>query len=231
MACILALAGSCAALGRLDSRACNPNGIAITHPQREPLLGGRYSFEQLSPDGSFYAVVRGRMAEPAQEVLLVVDAVRGTIVAQLPGAVTGGSLRDAGWRSPNSVWVSAVERSAGTCIAAYSATAPRRQFAPDDCSRRPENAGVGFEGRTASSSDGQLVARTVYDRSQRHGLRDTRPLADIRLEDRDGRFLVQLGNLTLVGWASDGSMIVIAGSDIRPYRIACSEIDSLVRPH
>lgn len=230
MACILALAGSWAALGRLDSRARNPNGIAITHLEREPLPGGPYSFEQLSPDGSFFAVVQGRTGEPAQQVLLVIDALRGTVVGQLPGAATGGSLSYAGWRSPASVWVSAVELSAGTCIAAYSARAPRWEFASDDCSRRPENAGVGFESRTAPSPDGQLVARTVYDRYRRHGLLESRPLADIRLEDRDGRFLAQLGNLTLAGWAADGSLIVIDGSDGRPYRILRSEIDSLVRP-
>jgi hypothetical protein len=231
VACILALAGSWAAVGRLDSRWGNPNGVAITHPEREPLPGGRNSFEQLSPDGSFYAVVQGRMGEPAQEVLLVVDAVRGTVVGQLPSAGTGRSLRDAGWRTPDSVWVSAVELSAGSCIAAYSAAAPRWEFAPDDCSRRPTDAGVGFENRTAPSPDGQLVARTVYDRSRRHGLRESGPLADIRLEDRGGRFLAQLGDLTLAGWAADGSLIVIDGSEGRPYRIARSEINALMRPH
>jgi hypothetical protein len=229
MACILALAGSCAALVRLESRWSNPNGIAISHPKREPLPGGRGSFEQLSPDGSFYAVVQGRTGEPAHEVLLVVDAVRGRVVGQLPGAATGASLRYAGWRSPNSVWVSAVELSAGTCVAAYSAAAPLWRFAPDDCSRRPEDAGVGFEHRTAPSPDGQLVARTVYDRSRRRGLLESGPIADVRLEDRDGRFLTQLGNITLVGWAGDGSLIAIDGSDGRPYRIARSEIDSLLR--
>ena len=229
MACILAVAGSCAALVRFESRWSNPDGIAITHPNREPLPGGRGSFEQLSPDGSFFAVIQGRTEEPAQEVLLVVDAVRGTIVGQVPGTATGGSLRYAGWRNPNSVWVSAVELSAGTCVAAYSATAPRWEFAPDDCSRRPENAGVGFENRTAPSPDGELVARTVYDRSRRRGLLESGPIADVRIEDRDGRFLTQLGNLTLVGWAGDGSLIAIDDSDGRQYRIARSEIDSLLR--
>ena len=57
---------------------------------------------------------------------------------------------------------------------------------------------------------------------------ERRPISDVRLEDRDGRFLGQLGDLILVGWAADSSLIVLGGSDHQPYRITRAEIDSLI---
>ncbi|MEO6627000.1 MAG: hypothetical protein ABIP03_00375 [Aquihabitans sp.] len=53
-------------------------------------------------------------------------------------------------------------------------------------------------------------------------------LPDPRLEDRDGRLLGQLGDLIFVGWAADSSLIVLGGSDHRPFRITRAEIDSLI---
>lgn len=229
LAGVLALTGSCVALGRLDARSANPEGIPIGEPRREPLPGGPLEFQQLSPGGAFYALVQTSEGEPANEVLLVVDAVRGTVVGRLPGAGAAGGLRNAGWRDSSTVWVSAAELAGGSCVSAYSASAPDWAFGPDDCGRRPPSAGLGFEYRREPSPDGVLVAKTTYDRYRRNFM-DSYPLADVRLEDGDGRFLAQLGGLVLVGWAADGSLIVIGDTDHRPYRITRTEIESLVRP-
>lgn len=224
---VLALVGSVVAVARLGSQPFNPDGIPISDPRREALPGGPGEFDQLSPGGAFYTVIRQPHGEPADQTLLVIDAVRGTIVGRLPGVGTGGSLRFTGWRGPDSVWVGAVELSAGACISAYSASAPAWEFAPDDYRRSPEDAGVGFEYRTEPSPDRLLVAETTYDRSR--GLKEAYPISDVRLEDRNNRFLAQIGDVVLVGWAADGSLIVIDGSDHRPYRITRAEIDSSVR--
>ena len=223
---VLALTGSCVAVGRLHSRWANPDRITINYPQREPLPGGPYEFDALSADGALYTVIRERNGEPADQMLLVVDAVRATIVGRLSGATTGGSLRYSGWRSSDTVWVGAVELSAGRCTASFSASAPAWEFAADDCRQSPENAGSGFEYRTESSPDGTLVAKATYDRSR--GFKNSYPVSDVRLEAQDDRFLAQFGNLTLVGWAADGSLIVIDDSDHRPYRITRPEIDSFL---
>jgi hypothetical protein len=220
---LLALLGFVAA----GWRQLNPNGAPVIDPKREPLPGARGEFGQLSPDGTLCALIERPAGESADQALVVVDAVRGRIVRRFPAPATGGSLRYAGWRSPTSVWVSAVELSEGRCIAAFSASAPGWELAPDDCSRRPESAGRGFEHRVARSPDGVLTARTIYERS-RQGLMERRPISDVRLEDDDGRFLGRLGNLMVVGWAADSSLIVLGGSDHRPYRIARAEIDSSI---
>lgn len=224
VAAVLALVGSLVAVGWRDF---NPNGIPVSDPKREALPGARGEFAQLSPDGDFYALIEGRAGESAPQALVVVDAVRGTIIGRFRAPATGGSLRNAGWRSPKTVWVSAVELSEGRCIAAFSASSPGWEFAPDDCSRRPESAGRGFEHRVAPSPDGAVTARTTYDRYGQ-GLMERYPISDVRLEDGQGRFLGRLGNLILVGWAADSSLIVLGGSDHRPYRITRAEIGSLI---
>ena len=150
-ATVLALVGSLAAVER---RNFDPNGIPVSDPKREALPGARGEFGQLSPDGELYVLIEDRAGEPAHQALVVVDAVRGTIVGRFPAPVTGGSLRNAGWRYPKSVWVSAVELSEGKCVAAFSASSPGWEFAPDDCGRRPESAGRGFEHRVARSPNG-----------------------------------------------------------------------------
>ncbi len=223
-AALLGLMGSFVAVAWRD---LNANGIPVSDPKREPLPGARGGFGELSPDGEFYTLIEDPAGAPAHQALVVVDAVRGTIVRRLPAPAREGSLRNAGWRSPSTVWVGVVELSEGRCIAAFSASLPGWEFAPDDCSRRPESAGRGFEHRVARSPDGALSASTTYGRYGQ-GLMERRSISDVRLEDRKGRFLGQLGNLIVVGWAADSSLIVLGGSDHRPYRITRAEIDSLI---
>ncbi len=160
-------------------------------------------------------------------MLLVVDET-GTTVGRMMGARAGGRMDDLGWRDPNTLWVSVVEYP-GRCLGAYVASAPTWEFVPDDCGRRPADAGATRLQRCAPSPDGVLRATARYDRTHGYDFMDApTPIPDVRIEDSDGRFLAQLGGLNLVGWTIEGALIVVSDSDHRPHAISRAEIDEIV---
>lgn len=222
LALMLFVAGIGAAVVRWSDQASNPDGIVIAHPRQDDLPGERYGFLDLSPGGDFYAFIGDPFSEEPE--VFVVDAVEGEIVGRLSGQ-HGERLRYGGWRSPDTLWVGTWMPSDPACTAAFSASAPAWMFGADECSRRPEGEGEGFEYRRATSPDGVLTAMTVYDRSTR-GL-NSEPIPDVRLVDSDHRFLAQLGDMILVGWAADASLVVL--DDDGPSRITRAEVDALVR--
>ncbi|MEA2828145.1 MAG: hypothetical protein QOG43_2584 [Actinomycetota bacterium] len=227
---LLALAGSWVASARLDARFRNPDGIPISHPRLEPVSGVSFDFfTSRSPDGTFSTVLRQTLyASPADVTLLVVDAGSGDVVGRFPSPRSGGRLDDIGWRDASTLWVSVVEFPA-TCVAAAVASPPAWEFVPDDCGNRPADAGATRLPLRAPSPDGLLTASARDDRSGPWDFGDgAPPVPDVRIDDRDGRFLAQLGNLTLGGWTRDGTLIVISDSDRRTYAISRAEIDRIV---
>ena len=220
-------AGTLVAGSRLLEAEANPRRIPISHPRREPLLGGYLEFGALSPGGSLYTVVRGRSGERDEQLLQVVSSVTGEIVGQLPGADAGGSIRETLWRDAHQLWVGVVELSAGRCVAAFRASTPAWQFEPDDCGRRPSE--VHRPPRHITSPDGTLLAEPRQDRLGPVDFLDARgTIDDVRITAPDGRFVVQIGNVHLIGWAADGSLVVLDGS-LRPHRITRAEIDRVAR--
>ena len=227
---LLALTGSCVASARLDARMRNPDGIPISHPRLQPVMGvGFEFFTSHSPDGAFSTVVRQTLyASPDEVTLLVVEAGSGDVVGRLPGPPAGGRLDDVGWRDPTTLWVSVVDYP-DTCVAAYVASPPAWDFVADDCRNRPAAARATRWRCRLPSPDGQLTATQRYDRSGPWDFGDgSPPVPDVRLEDSEGRFLAQLGNLRLGGWTRDGTLIVVSGSDHRTYEITRAEIDRIV---
>ena len=160
--------------------------------------------------------------------LLVVDAVSALVVGRLPSAQADGRLADLGWRDSTTLWVSDGPFP-GNCVAAYVASPPTWDFVPDDCDRRPADAGGTRLGRRAPSPDGALVATARSDRSGPWDFGDgAAPVPDVRIEDSGGRFLAQFGDLNLIGWTMDGTLIGTANSPYRAYSITRAEIDSIV---
>jgi hypothetical protein len=151
---------------------------------------------------------------------VVVDLRSGATVGRLPWRGGEGAFGFSGWRSLSTVWVEAEDPS-GTCVAAFSASAPAWAFGPDSCHDRPPDAGPGFTYAEVPSPDGHLTAETT----ERRGWREI--VQDVRLE---GRRLAQLGEVTLVGWGVDGSLVVRGGRFDRAYRIPPHEVAELAEP-
>ena len=228
---VLTLTGSCVASARLDARFRNPDGIPISHPHLQPVVGVSFElFTSRSPDGAFATVMRQTLYAATDAVtLLVVDAGLSEVVGRLPGPRSGGRLDDVGWLGPSTLWVSVVEFP-DTCVDAYTASPPTWEFVPGNCGDRPPDAGATRLQHCAPSPDGLLKATARYDRSGPWDFGDgALPVPDVRLVDaNNGRFLAQLGNLILGGWTLDGTLIVVSGSDLRTYAISRAEIDRIV---
>lgn len=244
---VLALTGTCVASARLDARFRNPDGIPITHPARQPVADGLFElFTSNSPDGAWTTVMQQPLEPMAgNQTLLVVDGDGdgdsdgdgdggggggggGVVVGRLTGLRAGGRLGPHGWRDPTTLWVSVVDYP-DTCVAAYIASPPSWDFTGDDCGRPPGDAASTQLQQRAPSPDGTLIATRRYDRSGPWDFGDgATPVPDVRLEDANGRFLVQLGNLDLVGWTMDGNLLVTPERSRRPYVIERATIDRIV---
>ena len=222
----IGLVGTCAAGSRLQARIGTRTGSASA---RTPLLGSVFDFfHSSSPDGVFSAVIRKPAEFSGDQTVLVIDRARGTEAGRFPRREGNARIRDVGWRDASTLWFSA-EEYFGECVEAFSASAPDWQFAADDCERPPADVGQDRSWGAGPSPDGALIATQRFDRRGPWDFGDAAPgIPDVRLTDADGRFLVQLGDLSLVGWNANGNLMVHPVSEHRPFEITRAQIDALL---
>ena len=229
LAATIGLVGTCAAGSRLEARMRNPDGIRISHLTGTPLVGRVFDFfHSASPDGAFSAVIRKPAEFSGDQTVLVIDRDRGIEVGRFLHREGTAGIRDVGWRDASTLWFSA-EEYFGECVEAFSAAAPDWRFAADECDRPPADVGQDRFWGSGPSPDGDLIATQRFDRRGPWDFGDAAPvIPDVRLTDADRRFLVQLGDMNLVGWNANGNLMVRPVSEHRPVEITRAQIDALL---
>jgi len=242
----------------------NPNKTPLIKPQTSVLVSDyEMDNYELNLPGTFLAYQPPEINNQEQSVK-VIDPVTGELIDQVVVGSrdsTGAYMGFLGWDSQGDFWANTYHiNHLDGCETSYVFEPQSRKLRTADCKERPQEllsdrprhtllyrdklpANAEMPQRTRFVNENPPFARQnpstavyavkVNEREYKARI-GVFQIFDTRLLDKDGKFIAQLGSMTPVGWAYDGSLIVHAmpadpGNDSAPIsRITAEEIERIV---